>query len=252
MERYRNNRIYLSNEEQSKIKDTRILLAGAGINSVIAECALRFGFETITIVDGDKVRIEDLSRQNYTNADKGKSKAECLCKRLLKINPEAKIRFINSEIDETNVYKLVANQDIAINALDFNSEMPFVFDQVCSEHNIPVLHPYNFGWAGYLTIIKPGGYQLTELSKDYKNFELKMADYVVRYGRFWNMPEKWLEEVVDTYHKQSQDTPLSQLAVASWITAGYCVNAMFNLTTDKPIKYFPKFYFSSMLCEPSD
>ena len=52
-------------------------MAGAGINSVIAECALRFGFETITIVDGDKVRIEDLSRQNYTHADKGKYKAEC-------------------------------------------------------------------------------------------------------------------------------------------------------------------------------
>ena len=108
MERYRNNRIYLSNEEQAKIKDTRILLAGAGINSVIAECALRFGFETITIVDGDKVRIEDLSRQNYTHADKGKYKAECLCKRLLKINPEANIRFINSEIDETNVHVVVA------------------------------------------------------------------------------------------------------------------------------------------------
>ena len=61
MERYSNNRIYLSNEEQTKIKDTRILLAGAGINSVIAECALRFGFETITIVDGEKVRIEDLT-----------------------------------------------------------------------------------------------------------------------------------------------------------------------------------------------
>ena len=252
MERYSNNRIYLSNEEQSKIKGTKILLAGAGINSVIAECALRFGFETITIVDSDKVRIEDLSRQNYTHADKGKYKVECLCKRLLKINPKAKIRFINSKIDETNVHELVDDQDIAINALDFNSEMPFVFDRVCSEHNIPVLHPYNFGWAGYLTIIKPGGYQLTELSENYKNFELKMADYVVRYGRFWNMPEKWLEEVVEAYHKQSQDTPLPQLSVASWITAGYCVNAMFNLTMDKPIKYFPKFYFSSMLCEPND
>lgn len=55
MERYSRNRIYVSEEEQERIKQVRILLGGAGIGSIIAECALRFGFENITIVDGDKV-----------------------------------------------------------------------------------------------------------------------------------------------------------------------------------------------------
>ena len=55
MERYSRNRIYVSDEEQEKIRQTRILLGGAGIGSIIAECALRFGFEKMTIVDGDKI-----------------------------------------------------------------------------------------------------------------------------------------------------------------------------------------------------
>ena len=41
MERYSRNRIYVSEEEQEKIRRTRILLGGAGIGSIIAECALR-------------------------------------------------------------------------------------------------------------------------------------------------------------------------------------------------------------------
>jgi len=38
------------------------LLGGAGIGSIIAECALRFGFENIVIVDGDRVELSNLNR----------------------------------------------------------------------------------------------------------------------------------------------------------------------------------------------
>ncbi|MEG2310301.1 MAG: ThiF family adenylyltransferase, partial [Chryseobacterium sp.] len=49
--RYARNRLYIQEEEQEIIKNTPILFAGCGIGSNIAECALRFGFENITIVD---------------------------------------------------------------------------------------------------------------------------------------------------------------------------------------------------------
>ena len=52
----------MSKREQSIIKDYKIFLGGAGIGSIIAECALRFGFEHITIVDGDKVEESNLNR----------------------------------------------------------------------------------------------------------------------------------------------------------------------------------------------
>jgi Dinucleotide-utilizing enzymes involved in molybdopterin and thiamine biosynthesis family 2 len=64
-EKYSRNRIYVRPEEQQIVKKFRILLGGAGIGSIIAECALRFGFETITIVDGDLVEESNLNRQNY-------------------------------------------------------------------------------------------------------------------------------------------------------------------------------------------
>ena len=249
MEKYSRNRIYVSEEEQERIKHYRILLGGAGIGSIIAECALRFGFENITIVDGDRVEESNLNRQNYIRSDIGKYKAETLSKRLLKINPNAEISHINKYIDMDNVEEIVDGHQIAINALDFKDRIPFEFDRVCSDKLIPVLHPYNFGWAGFLTIVKPKGYQLSEISSDPSGFELKVAEFVSRYGAFWNLPTSWLEKVIEEYRAESGLLPPPQLPIASWIVAGHCVNAMFNLATGREVKFFPKFYLSSLMCE---
>ena len=70
--RYQRNRLYVSEEEQARMKHTPILISGAGVGSIIAECALRFGFESLTIVDGDIVEESNLNRQNYTTDDLGR------------------------------------------------------------------------------------------------------------------------------------------------------------------------------------
>lgn len=248
-ERYSRNRIYVRENEQELIKNTKIFLGGAGIGSVIAECALRFGFENITIVDGDKVEISNLNRQNYTESDLNNFKAESLAKRLLSINPNAKISYHNCFIDENNVESLIQDQDIAINALDFKSGIPFIFDDNCRKYNMPVLHPYNFGWAGFLTVVKPNGIQLTQLTTTPEGFELEMAEYVSKYGAFWNVPMQWLSQVVKEFKNEASILPPPQLSIGSWIAAGYCVNVMYNLTTNKEVKFFPKFYLSSPYCD---
>ena len=47
--------------------------------------------------------------------------------------------------------------------------------------------------------------------------------------------------------EESETLPPPQLSIASWIAAGLCTTAMYNLATGKPVNYFPKFYFSSFL-----
>ncbi len=247
MDRYSRNRIYISGEEQKKVAETGILLAGAGIGSVIAECALRFGFENLTIVDGKKVKEGDLNGQNYVPADIGKPKVECLSRRLVEINPNADIKFLDTFIDKENAGKFVAGHDVAVNALDFKDDVPFVLERICAERKVSVLHPFNFGWGGFLTIVSPEGHQLSEIFDSPDGFELKLSKYVTRYGSFWNEPVPWLEDVIREFEAEKGARPMPQLSVASWIVAGHCVNAMFNLATGRPVKFFPKFYFSSIM-----
>lgn len=245
--RYSRNRLYLFDEEQKLIKNTRIFLGGAGIGSIIAECALRFGFENITIVDGDAVELSNLNRQNYEEQDLGEFKAKSLAKRLLRINPNAKIDHHCCFIDENNVKSLIAGHDIAVNALDFKSDIPFLFDTICQKMDIPVLHPFNFGWAGFLTVVKPDSPQIRLLSETPQGFELKIAEYVIKYSTYWLSSKNWLEDIIDKYKQEEQMLPPPQLSIGSWIAAGLCVNVMYNIMTGKEIKVFPKFYLTSVM-----
>lgn len=246
-ERYSRNRIYVRPDEQKLIKNYRILLGGAGIGSIIAECALRFGFENITIVDGDVVEESNLNRQNYRMEDIDKPKAEALKKRLLSINPNAHIMAINTFIDENNVEELVKDMDVAINALDFKSEIPFVFDEWCQKYNVPVIHPYNIGWGGLVFVVKPDGIQLTNFSRDPKDFELRLVEHVANYFKFWVQPKPWIEKLVIEFKNEKSVLPPPQLPIASWIVGGLVTNIMFCITTGQEVKRYPKFYLSSII-----
>lgn len=124
--RYSRNRLYISESDQKKIREYKIFLGGAGIGSKIAECALRMGFENITIVDGDNVEDSNLNRQNYLTGDIAEPKTDGIKSRLLSINPEANIVVHNCYINEANVDSLISGHDVFINALDFTSDIPFV------------------------------------------------------------------------------------------------------------------------------
>jgi molybdopterin-synthase adenylyltransferase len=246
--RYERNFIYISPEQQEKIKNTRILFGGVGLGSVIAETALRLGFEQFIFIDGDTVESTNLNRQNYLNEDVGKYKVEALTHRLKAINPEAKITYYADFLDENNTSAYIKDCDIAINAIDFNTDAPFIFDDVCREKNIPVIHPYNFGWAGGAFVIKPDTTALEKLlSKQKEGFELKVVNHIVKH---YAHPEQinWLNEVVISFMEQKKEIPdLSppQLSIGSSITAGIVGNLLFSLANDMPVKVFPDFYFLS-------
>lgn len=248
--RYTRNRIYLTPEEQESLKDFPIILGGSGIGSVIAECALRLGFENITIIDGDQVETSNLNRQNYTSEDVGVNKVDAIQKRLLAINPNAKIQVHNIFLTPENAEQYIDGHKVAINALDFTSDVPLLFDEICQQKNIPVLHPYNLGWGGLLTVITPKGMALDSISKNNEKFnEVKMVEYVSSYLKFWRTPHLWIDEVVQKYLNEKESLPPPQLPIASWMVAAMSTHVLFNIATDKPIKKFPEFYLSTIMNE---
>jgi len=244
--RHERNRLYINKEEQKLLKKTSILLAGAGIGSVIAECLLRLGFETLTIIDGDVVELSNLNRQNYIENDISKSKVEAIKERLLSINSKAKITIHNCFLKSDNVDQYIEGHNIAINALDFTSEVPLLFDSLCQNKNIPVLHPYNLGWGALVLVISENqGLHILEKPNEQFN-EVNAVEYVSGYMRFSENPQEWLEEIIDKYKKENKNLPPPQLSIASWLAAGVCTNIVFDITTNRPIKKFPDFYLTTI------
>ncbi len=246
--RYNRNRIYLTEDDQQTIKNYPIILGGSGIGSVIAECALRLGFENITIIDGDIVETSNLNRQNYTHDDVNTPKVDAIKKRLLAINENAKISTHNCFLTTENAKEFIVGHKIAINALDFSSEVPLTFDTICQENNIPVLHPYNLGWGGLVTVITPEGLSLNSIAKENKKFnEVTMVEYASSYLKFWRTPHVWIDEIIEKYKNEVEQLPPPQLSIASWTVASMCAHLLFNIATKKKIKKFPEFYLSTLM-----
>lgn len=245
--RYSRNRIYIKDIEQETIKNIPILLAGSGIGSVIAECALRLGFENMTIIDGDDVELSNLNRQNYTQNDIASSKVDVIANRLKAINPKATIKTHNCFINEENIHSFIKGHKIAVNALDFTSKMPLLFDKICQQNNIPVLHPYNLGWGALIMVIAPENLSLSFISNDDDKFnELKVVEYATSYMKFWGEPKKWLEDAIEEYKKEKEILPPPQLSIASWLVASNATHLLFKIATGKQYKVFPEFYITSI------
>lgn len=250
MSRYSRNRLYLSYLEQDQLKNFAIIIAGSGIGSNIAECALRTGFEKLCVIDGDLIEESNLNRQNYTEQEIGTSKAAALYKRLKSINSNAEITFIDKYIDVKNMPDL-RGYNAGINALDYKNEAPQLFDKLCKEKDIPVLHPYNVGWGGLVTVLSPNGPSLHSLAKNRDFSEVDAVEYAAGYKRYWNAPQVWLEEIIKLYKEETVNLPPPQLAVGSWFVAAMCTHLLVKIATGKPYKKYPQFYLSSLFEESS-
>ncbi len=242
---YRRNYLYINGENQERIKNFHILIGGCGLGSVIAECALRLGFENICIVDGDKVELSNLNRQNYVRADIGKFKVEALKDRLLQINQEARIEAIPEFLTTENITDYLDNGfDVAINTIDFTSDIPFLFDEICCKADIPVLHPLNLGWGGGVIVIDQHSKKLNELQPDYIGFELCMAQHILKELKQMGRTPDYLSDILKKYSrikKQSVSPP--QLSVGSFLVASICATLLYELCLKKSVKTFPEIYF---------
>jgi molybdopterin/thiamine biosynthesis adenylyltransferase len=113
------NQGYIPKEVQNEISKTRLLIAGCGIGSQLADSASRMGFCNFHLVDGDTVDIHNLNRQFFFFDQVGKSKVEALKDNILRINPISKVKVSPIHIDSQNAKALVQESDIIFDTIDF-------------------------------------------------------------------------------------------------------------------------------------
>lgn len=139
--RYSENKPCFTEEEREIIMNIPVLLAGCGLGSIIAECALRFGFENLSIIDEGPEEISNPIMPKSVD-DTLRSKAISLRDRLQSINSEATLNCIEGSINETNLNEIIDGQKIIINTLKMREDITFSLDRVCQNRKINVLHPY--------------------------------------------------------------------------------------------------------------
>ncbi|OJJ21520.1 hypothetical protein BKI52_13330 [marine bacterium AO1-C] len=255
-ERYSRNRPFITETDQEKIRKTKILFGGVGLGSVIAETALRLGFENFCLLDKDTVSLSNLNRQNYVDADVDTDKVTSIKRRLEAINPNVNVEHYKVDLNSENVNDFVAKYaqedsyyHVAVNALDYDNNAPFIFDHACMKHNIPIIHPANFSWSGATFIIQDQSIEDTieglDPTQGNKTFFEVLYFMLETIAKDYNTSTKWVTDVLDDLQKDSTK-PIPQAAVGANLVSGLTVKLIFDIIMQRPVKTFPYIYYLSL------
>ncbi|MCX5749736.1 MAG: sulfur carrier protein ThiS adenylyltransferase ThiF [Candidatus Saganbacteria bacterium] len=110
---------YFTKEQLGIIQKTKIGIAGCGgLGSNIANAIVRSGFKDFEIIDEDVIEASNLNRQNYFLGEIGASKVDTTAKKILLINPDAKIKAKKIHLDRSNILEYYKDRDVIFEAFD--------------------------------------------------------------------------------------------------------------------------------------
>ncbi|QER42919.1 HesA/MoeB/ThiF family protein [Thermodesulfobacterium sp. TA1] len=160
----------LSLEEQKKLKDTKVLVAGCGgLGGYVVEMLARLGIGFITVVDDEVFEETNLNRQLFSDVNTiGKKKALVAKERILAVNPEVSVNPVLTKIEENNAKEILAGHEMVVDALD-SIPHKILLERTCEDLKIPLIHGAIAGWYGQVTTVLPGDKTLSIIYKNRSN-----------------------------------------------------------------------------------
>lgn len=146
----------ISEEEQTKLKNASVLIAGCGgLGGTVLSHLVRIGVGHITVVDGDCFDETNLNRQLLCTGDTvGMPKVCAAADLAASIDPDAVITPVQARLDENNCEELLKGHDIAVDALD-NVESRRILAAACEKAGIPLVYGAISGFTAQVSVLMP-------------------------------------------------------------------------------------------------
>lgn len=149
----------LGEEGQAQLAKSSALICGCGaLGSVLANTLARAGVGHLRIVDRDFLELNNLQRQVLYDEDDvaaGIPKAIAAANKLAKINSQIEIEPVVTDLDYTNIEKLVEGVDMIVDGTD-NFETRFLLNDASLKFNVPWVYGGCIGAEGQSMTIVPG------------------------------------------------------------------------------------------------
>lgn len=244
------NEGYVPKELQQKIRQERLLIAGCGIGSTIAEAAVRLGHEHLTLADGDVVEIHNLNRQAYDYADAGKKKVTALAERLRRVNPHVELIEHADWITNGNVAGLVSGCDFIFDTIDFLdiSAIVALHDEAQRQRK-PIISAVSAGWGAVALYFPPTDEPVTTFRKIFNlpaEGPVANESYV---GHFAPLIERLKDrldpEIVSamakalTVMEDGTPCPAPHVSAGSYAVASLCVTLLSRILRNEPVVAAP-------------
>nr|ARW65057.1 Molybdopterin biosynthesis protein [Polysiphonia sertularioides] len=158
-------------EGQQKLKNTKILVIGAGgLGCPILLYLVSSGIGLIGILDPDYIEKPNLNRQVLYNAiDIGELKTKCAKKKLQLVNSNTRIVTHKWKLDHKNSIEVIRYYDIIIDATD-NFDTRSTIDKTCHKLHKTYIHGAINEFEGELAVLNyKDGLKYENLYKDSTN-----------------------------------------------------------------------------------
>jgi molybdopterin/thiamine biosynthesis adenylyltransferase len=150
---------WVTEEEQQKLKNKKVAIAGAGgVGGIHLVTLARLGISNFNISDFDDFEVHNFNRQSGAfMSTLGQQKVDVMEGIAKDINPEINIKSFPKGIFSHNVDEFLTDIDIYVDALDFFAlEARKVVFQRCYEKNIPVITAAPLGMGCAFLCFMPG------------------------------------------------------------------------------------------------
>ena len=120
---------------------TITIVGVGGLGSIVAEHLIHMGFNSINLVDFDKLELSNMNRivgATYKQAEDGILKVEAIKQHLLSINPKADVKTYSKDIFENDMNIVIAKSDWVIMATD-NHASRFHLQDLCFKYFVPFI-----------------------------------------------------------------------------------------------------------------
>ncbi|MBC7465147.1 MAG: ThiF family adenylyltransferase [Bdellovibrio sp.] len=244
---------YIDLETQAKLAQTTILFAGCGVGSAPAEAAARLGILNFILVDGDIVEEHNLNRQSFEFDDIGKSKVESLKKRILRINPKAKVEAIHNLVTINNARSFVDKADIVFDTIDFlDLEAIVGLHDAANSNSKPIVSLFTAGF-GAVGIFVPAEQKERSWIRELFQLadgDLKNESYTEHFFTFFQRLAIHLNPAVqqtmmNVFQKMKDGIPCPapHVVAGSLSAAALGMHWLTKYLTKEPIKSAPEFIY---------
>ncbi len=149
----------LGHEGQRRLGQGAVLVAGCGaLGGNLANLMVRAGVGRVLLLDKDSPETHNLHRQilfDELDVAAGLPKAEVAARRLRLANSEVRVEARVARLDRDNVHGLVAEVDLALDALD-NFEARYLLNDACVAAAKPWIYGGVVGTSGLTLSVTPG------------------------------------------------------------------------------------------------
>jgi len=155
----------LTEDDQQKLLEARVAVAGAGgVGGIHMLTLARLGIGKFSIADPDIFEAVNISRQyGAAMSTLGEKKAEVMARMLKDINPYTEVKVLPEKIDEGNVQSFLEGADIFIDGIDFFEidARRLLFKQA-RENGIYGITSAPLGFGATLQVFSPDGMTFDE------------------------------------------------------------------------------------------